>query len=90
MAIHLGQIPLGENIDRDDYILFSESNTRFLVEVSPEDRQQFEDMMAGVDFASVGEVTGKEKLEIYGLDGEIVLSAPIAELKETWQKPLRW
>ena len=90
MAIHLGQIPLGENIDRDDYILFSESNTRFLVEVSPEDRQQFEDMMAGVDFASVGEVTGKEKLEVYGLADEIVLSVPIAELKETWQKPLRW
>jgi phosphoribosylformylglycinamidine synthase len=90
MTIHLGQIPLGENINRDDYILFSESNTRFLAEISPENRQQFEDMMAGVDFASVGEVTGKEELEVYGLNGEIVLSVPIAELKETWQKPLRW
>jgi len=90
MVINLGRVPLGENINRDDYILFSESNTRFLVEVSPEDRQQFENMMAGVDFAAVGEVTGKEKLEVYGLNGEIVLSVAIAELKETWQKPLRW
>jgi phosphoribosylformylglycinamidine synthase len=90
LAIHLGQVPLGEVIDRDDYVLFSESNTRFLVEVTHEDRQQFEDMMAAVDFAAIGQVTDKEKLEVYGLNNEIVLSALIAELKEAWQRPLRW
>jgi phosphoribosylformylglycinamidine synthase len=90
MAIHLGNVPLGEAIDRDDCVLFSESNTRFLVEVAPEDRRQFEDMMAGVDFAAIGQVTRKEKLEVYGLNGEMVLSAPVAELKEAWQKPLHW
>jgi phosphoribosylformylglycinamidine synthase II len=90
MVIHLGQVPLGEAMNRDDYVLFSESNTRFLVEVAPEDRQQFEGMMAGVDFAAIGQVTSKERLEAYGLNGEIVLSALIAELKEAWQRPLRW
>jgi len=90
MVIHLGQVPLGEAINRDDYVLFSESNTRFLVEVAPEDRQQFEGMMAGVDFAAIGQVTRKERLEVYGLNKEIVLSALIAELKEAWQGPLRW
>jgi len=90
MVIHLGQVPLGEAMNRDDYVLFSESNTRFLVEVAPEDRQQFEGMMAGVDFTAIGQVTSKERLEAYGLNGEIVLSALIAELKEAWQRPLRW
>ncbi len=90
MVIHLGQVPLGEAMNRDDYVLFSESNTRFLVEVAPEDRHQFEDMMAGVDFAAIGQVTSKEKLEVYGLNGKIVLSALITELKEAWQRPLRW
>lgn len=90
MAIHLGQVPLGEAMNRDDYVLFSESNTRFLVEVAPKDRHQFEGMMAGVDFAAIGQVTSKEKLEVYGLNGEMVLSALIAELKEAWQRPLRW
>jgi phosphoribosylformylglycinamidine synthase len=90
MVIHLGQVPLGEAMNRDDYVLFSESNTRFLVEVAPEDRHQFEDMMAGIDFAAIGHVTSKERLEVYGLNGEIVLSALIAELKEAWQRPLRW
>lgn len=90
MVIHLGQVLLGEGINRDDYVLFSESNTRFLVEVAPEDRHQFEGMMAGVDFAAIGQVTSKERLEVYGLNGEIVLSALIAELKEAWQRPLHW
>jgi phosphoribosylformylglycinamidine synthase II len=90
MVIHLGQVPLGEAINRDDYVLFSESNTRFLVEVAPGDRQQFESIMAGIDFAAIGQVTSRERLEVYGLDGEIVLSALIAELKEAWQRPLRW
>jgi phosphoribosylformylglycinamidine synthase len=90
MAIHLGQVPLGEAMNRDDYVLFSESNTRFLVEVAPKDRHQFEGMMTGVDFAAIGQVTSKEKLEVYGLNGEMVLSALIAELKEAWQRPLRW
>jgi phosphoribosylformylglycinamidine synthase len=90
MVIYLGQVPLGESMNRDDYVLFSESNTRFLVEVAPEDRHQFEGMMTGVDFAAIGQVTNKEKLEVYGLNGEMVLSALIAELKEAWQRPLRW
>jgi phosphoribosylformylglycinamidine synthase II len=90
MVIHLVKVPLGEAIDRDDYVLFSESNTRFLVEVAPKDRHQFETMLGGVDFAAIGQVTNEGKLTVYGLKENLVLSALIAELKEAWQKPLRW
>jgi phosphoribosylformylglycinamidine synthase II len=90
MAIYLGKVPLGEAIDRDDHVFFSESNTRFLVEVAPDDKQQFEDLMTGTEFAAIGEVTDKGRLEVYGLDGQLVLSALVAELKEAWQRPLRW
>ncbi|MFC1941998.1 phosphoribosylformylglycinamidine synthase subunit PurL [Chloroflexota bacterium] len=89
MTIYLDKVPLGEPIDRDDFVLFSESNTRFLVEVAPEDKQRFEDEMSGVDFAEIGQVTDKEKFEVYGHNGK-VLDASLAELKEAWQKPLRW
>jgi len=47
-------------------------------------------MMTGVDFAAIGRVTNKQRLEVYGLTGKRVLLAPIDELKEAWQKPLRW
>ena len=90
MELHLDKVSLGETMKRDDLILFSESNTRFLVEVSPDNTKQFEEAMAQVDFAEIGGVTATGKLEIHGLNGDRVLSADISELKEAWQKPLRW
>ncbi len=89
MAIHLEKVPLAEPIERDDFLLFSESNTRFLAEVSLEDKQNFESMMSGVDFAEIGQVKNNEKFEVHGRNGR-VLTATLVELKEAWQKPLRW
>ncbi len=90
MTINLKNVPLAESVDRDDFILFSESNARFLAEVAPEKKKDFEKAMSGVDFAEIGQVTGNKKFEVYGRNGKQVLTAPIAELKEAWQKPLRW
>ena len=89
-SINLASVPLGEPIDRDDFILFSESNSRFLVEVAPENQADFEKIMDGVRLSNIGQVTGDEALEIYGLKGGRVVSKSLGELKEAWQKPLRW
>ncbi len=88
--IYLESVPLGEPIDRDDFILFSESNSRFLVEVAPENRDKFEEIMSGVSFAAIGQVIDSNVLEIYGLNGKKVVASSLGELKEAWQKPLRW
>jgi len=90
MTIYLKRVPLGEPINRDDIVLFSESNTRFFVEVAPKHKAKFEKMMTGIDFNAIGRVTNNQRLEVYGLTGKRVLSALLAELKEAWQKPLRW
>jgi len=90
VTLQLNKVPLGEPIARSDSILFSESNTRFLVEVAPENKGRFEEAMGEVIFAVIGEVTNRDKFEVYGINGERVVSAPLAELKEAWQKPLRW
>jgi len=90
ITLHLGKVPLGEDITRNDNIIFSESNTRFLVEVAPKDKEGFEQAMKGIDLAAVGEVTKNGRLEIYGINGKKVVSAPIAELKGAWQKSLGW
>ena len=90
MLMNLSQVPLGEPMYRDDYILFSESNTRFLVEADPKDTEEFENTLAGVPFAVIGQVTDSRRLEVCGLSKKMILSLPIAELKEAWQRPLRW
>jgi phosphoribosylformylglycinamidine synthase II len=89
-SIQLKSVPLGEPVDRDDFILFSESNSRFLVEVTPENKAEFEQVMSGTSFAAIGQVTDSEVLEIYGVKGGKVVAVSIDELKEAWQRPLRW
>jgi len=88
-VINLKTVPLGEPIARDDFILFSESNSRFLVEVMPENKNEFEKIMKDTSFAEIGRVNDSQVLEIYGLKDR-KNSISIAELKEAWQKPIRW
>ncbi len=90
ITLDLNKVPLGELITRNDTILFSESNTRFLVEVTPEDTKRFEEAMGETVCAHIGEFTEDDRLQVYGINGEKVVSTPLAELKEAWQKPLRW
>ncbi|MEQ8790336.1 MAG: phosphoribosylformylglycinamidine synthase subunit PurL [Pirellulaceae bacterium] len=78
--------------DRDSLattLLFSESNTRFLCEVPAERQASFEQHLAGIAVAKVGEVTGESNLDITHQGAEI-LTAEFADLKESWQRPLRW
>jgi phosphoribosylformylglycinamidine synthase II len=88
--VRLDSVPVGGPIDRDDFILFSESNARFLVEVASESKNEFERVMSGISLAAIGQVTDSGMLEIYGLDGRKVVDTAIQELKEAWQSPLRW
>jgi phosphoribosylformylglycinamidine synthase len=89
-TIMLSKVPLGDQVMRDDYILFSESNSRFLVEVSPQDVNQFEKTMGDAPFAHIGEVTALSSMQVFGLNNEVILKVEIDKLKEAWQKPLGW
>jgi phosphoribosylformylglycinamidine synthase len=89
-AVDLKAVPLAGPISRDDFILFSESNSRFLVEVAPENREEFERVMGGVSLAAIGQVIESGMLKVRGLDGREIVNLPISDLKEAWQKPLRW
>ena len=88
MTVELTNVPV-ENIKRTDTILFSESQSRFVVTVALSNVRRFEEIMKGNVFADVGEVTARKDFSV--MDGEkVVLSAGIDELKEAWQKTLWW
>ncbi len=78
---------------RNIALLFAESNTRFLCEVSPDAAEAFEEIMGDVPVAAVGEVLSEPQLQIVSADAANplnVIDVPISELKEAWQAPLRW
>ena len=70
-------------------LLFSESNTRFLVEVEPDRAEAFEAALEGIALGRLGEVTDDGRLEILA-NGKPVLAADVMQLKAAWQKPLSW
>ena len=87
LTVELRAIP-AEGIARNDELLFSESQSRFVATVRPEARDAFEAALAGSVFARVGEVTPEPILRIDGLDGKGIIREDLAGLKRAWQKPL--
>ncbi len=70
--------------------LFSESNSRFVVTVNPAHAQEFEEIIQDTVWSRVGKITDRGRFVCRGLDDRSVIDLDIHELKEAWQKPLRW
>jgi phosphoribosylformylglycinamidine synthase len=85
--VDLRKVP-SETKDRDDFLLFSESNSRFLVEVSEKSTGKFETLMKGKACARIGRVTKNPKLIMYGSSGVIVVDASLADLRRSWKETL--
>ena len=91
-SVNLEDVPFEANNCLDypvEILLFSESNTRFLCEVKPENATAFEHNLGDVRHARIGETTDTPKLRVE-VEGTTVVDADLVSLKEAWQKPLRW
>lgn len=88
MHVDLRKVKCDEVL-REDAVLFSESASRLLVTVKPENKAAFESIFAGQDLSPLGTVTEDRELRIVGLGGEILVRSHIDDLKEAWQAPLR-
>jgi phosphoribosylformylglycinamidine synthase II len=87
LEIDLCKVP-GKELSRNDFVSFSESNSRFLIEVAEADREDFEDLMKGKNCAQIGKVTKEQKLLIHGLNGKVVVDTSLETLMHSWKKTL--
>ena len=87
MDIDLSHVP-SDAIGRDDYLLFSESQSRFIATISPESKEEFEEIMTGNAIDCAGEITSESAFRISGTDGKNIIEEDINDLKKVWQKPL--
>ena len=74
-------------IYRDDFLLFSESASRFVVSVEESDYERFAALLKGVPMGVVGRVRNDGRFNIKGLRGNTVIAAEIDELRAAWQAP---
>jgi phosphoribosylformylglycinamidine synthase II len=87
MDVDLGKV-LAEGIERDDYLLFSESQSRFVVTIDPAKKDAFLSIMKGITLREIGTVTKEKKFIVTGLQGKKIIQADIYKLKAAWQRPL--
>ncbi|MEM1508011.1 MAG: phosphoribosylformylglycinamidine synthase subunit PurL [Candidatus Bathyarchaeia archaeon] len=88
LEIWLENVPRANEVYRSDYILFSESNSRFLVEVPEKYRDKFETAVRGAVYEPIGRVKSDKSFVIYGFNGRRIIEADIDSLINAWKNPL--
>ena len=79
------------SVESDEVLLYSESPTRFIVEVAPAHAAAFQACFGeDVPVYRIGQTVKEPRLRIAGGNGEWIIWASLADLKEAWQRPLRW
>lgn len=77
--------------DKEMVDLFSESTTRFVLEVRADQVEAFEQAIGkDVPVTRIGQTVDEKRLKIADQDGAWIVDQPLTDLKEAWQKPLRW
>ena len=84
--LDIGMVPVSESM-RDDYVLFSESNGRLLVEIAADKAEEFERIMEGSAFVCVGAVKSNRVLSV-SKDGTLLFECGLDKLIEAWKTPL--
>ena len=85
MNLDLSAIP----VPNATIALFSESQSRFVVTVHPENVSAFEAALAGAPSQRLGVVTADPVFAVRAHAGATIQTS-LAGLKEAWQRPLRW
>jgi phosphoribosylformylglycinamidine synthase len=97
-TVSLRDVPCEDAAALDPVLLFSESPSRFLLEVPPQHYAALADLAGSLPMGRLGEVTSgadfavahDHRLIVTGLDGTVVIDAAIADLKKSWQERLSW
>ena len=90
MEIDLANVPCDIKVATDDVLLFAESNSRFIVEVSRGNQTSFEKLMAGVPYGCIGRIGARYgSFTIKGISGKTVVKADSIQLKKAWKSTFR-
>jgi len=77
------QLPIGQRALADHILLFSESNTRFIVEVA--DEKKFSAALRGFPIWRLGTVTKDRIFKIRNINKKAIVHTTIDKLKASWQ-----
>ena len=93
--ISLRDVPCDDDAAHDASLLFSESPSRFLLEIEPRFYNAVGGLFGGLPLGKLGETRvaadgEAARLTITGLDGSAVVDSPLSALEAAWRRPLDW
>lgn len=83
-SLDLVKLPFRGLNRMDVTLLFSESPSRWLVEVSPHHQKAFEHVINGLPFGLIGTTIVAKTLVVHGINGRVILRESLAILKRVW------
>jgi phosphoribosylformylglycinamidine synthase len=83
--IDLADLQQQSGISQIDQLLFSESTSRFVVEVSPEKEARFLKQVEGLPVCKLGTTQAEESFVVNDAAGKAVISEQIDTLKNAWK-----
>ncbi|OGF52882.1 MAG: phosphoribosylformylglycinamidine synthase II [Candidatus Fraserbacteria bacterium RBG_16_55_9] len=90
MELDLRQVAGATQFHRDDFLLYSESPSRLLVEVRPQNQKRFEALMKDCAVSVLGKTVETGEFCLLGSQGRRIIAENIEELKASWKRPLAW
>jgi len=87
MEIDLGKVP-ATGVDRNDLLFFSETQSRFVVTISPDKKKAFEKAFEVIPYGLLGKMNSAPLFRAIGLSGKEIIRADIQDLKKAWKRPL--
>ena len=88
LTLDLKLVPGADGL-REDFILFSESPSWILLEVSPERALELENKLAGLPIKKIGQFESGGKFRALDLDGKPVIETAVEQLRRAWEEPFR-
>ncbi len=89
VEVSLAQIAQAEGLS-DGVLLFSESNTRFVMEVPEPHIENFKKQFADLPVFELGTVSESDRVRITGSSNAVLIDTSWQELKTAWRSPLAW
>lgn len=86
--IGLASVP-AKAIFRDDFLLFSESQSRFVVTIKEKDISHFQNIFKHCPYGIIGKVRSDERFIIKGTNGTVIIDIDYQTLKAAWQSPFK-
>ncbi len=86
LSVDLGSVAAEENMS-DTEILYSETQSRIIISVSPENAHSLEEIF-GRDARCIGKAIPEQRLIITSSKNEVLLDRDLASLKQAWKAPL--